>query len=42
VLGGAYGAETCLIAAAIGFLVQVFVVLLSPIPHMKQLPAPEG
>lgn len=42
VLGGAYGAETCLVAAAIGFLVQAAVVMRSPIPQMKRLPTSEG
>jgi hypothetical protein len=37
-LGGAFGAETCLIVAAIGFFVQVVVVVFSPIPHLKRQP----
>jgi len=37
-LGGAYGAKICLVVAAIGFLVQVVVVLRSPIPHMRRQP----
>jgi predicted MFS family arabinose efflux permease len=31
-IGGLYGAETCLVVAAIGFLIQALVILTSPVP----------
>jgi predicted MFS family arabinose efflux permease len=37
-IGGLYGAETCLVIAAVGFLIQAIVVLTSPIPRMQRQP----
>jgi predicted MFS family arabinose efflux permease len=42
VLGGAFGAETCLIVSALGFLAQALIVLSSPLPHLKQQPGREN
>jgi predicted MFS family arabinose efflux permease len=42
VLGGAFGAETCLVVAALGFLVQVLIVLRSPLPHLVRQPGTAG
>src|SRR5262249_25437518 len=42
VLGGAFGAETCLIVAALGFLAQALIVLWSPIPGLKEQPGRAG
>lgn len=38
VLGGAFGAGPCLIAAAFGFLAQALLVLFSPIPRLARQP----
>jgi predicted MFS family arabinose efflux permease len=38
-IGGLYGAETCLIVAAAGFLVQAVVILASPVPRLVRPPA---
>lgn len=40
-VGGAFGAETCLVVATLGFLVQALIVLASPIPRLKHLPGPD-
>jgi predicted MFS family arabinose efflux permease len=42
VIGGIYGAETCLVVAAIGFLTQALVILMSPIPALAQQPERAG
>jgi hypothetical protein len=42
VVGGIYGAETCLVVAAIFFLIQALVILLSPVPSLAQQPAAAG
>ena len=42
VIGGIYGAETCLVVAAIGFLIQALVILMSPIPALAQQPERTG
>jgi predicted MFS family arabinose efflux permease len=34
-IGGTFGAETCLVVAAIGFLVQALVILTSPVPGIQ-------
>lgn len=38
VVGGLYGAETCLVVAAVGFLVQVAVILASPVVRLAHQP----
>jgi predicted MFS family arabinose efflux permease len=38
-VGGLYGAETCLVLAALGFLVQALVILASPVRALAQQPA---
>ena len=38
-VGGLYGAETCLVLAALGFLVQALVILASPVRALPQQPA---
>jgi predicted MFS family arabinose efflux permease len=42
VVGGIYGAETCLVVAAIFFLIQALVILLSPVPALAQQPEAAG
>jgi predicted MFS family arabinose efflux permease len=37
-VGGLYGAETCLVVAAAGFLAQAVVILVSPVPRLAQQP----
>ena len=37
-VGGVYGAETCLVVAAIGFLIQAAVILASPVPRLVRQP----
>jgi predicted MFS family arabinose efflux permease len=37
-VGGIYGAETCLVVAAIGFLLQALVILASPVPRLARQP----
>jgi predicted MFS family arabinose efflux permease len=37
-VGGAYGAETGLLVAALGFLIQAVVILTSPVPRLVQQP----
>jgi predicted MFS family arabinose efflux permease len=39
VIGSAYGAETCIIAAALGFLIQAGIILASPVPRLARQPA---
>lgn len=39
-VGGAYGAETCLVVATLGFFVQALVILCSPVPRLARLPEP--
>jgi predicted MFS family arabinose efflux permease len=41
-VGGVYGAETCLVVAAIGFLIQALVILMSPIPSLARQPESAG
>jgi predicted MFS family arabinose efflux permease len=38
-VGGLYGAETCLVVAAFGFLLQALVILASPVVHLARQPA---
>ncbi len=38
VLGGAFGAETCLIVSALGFLAQALIVLASPLARLERQP----
>jgi predicted MFS family arabinose efflux permease len=38
VVGRFYGAETCLIVSAIGFLIQALVILSSPVPRLARQP----
>jgi hypothetical protein len=37
-IGGLYGAETCLVVAAIGFLIQALIILMSAIPSLARQP----
>jgi predicted MFS family arabinose efflux permease len=37
-VGGIWGAETCLVLAAIGFLIQALIILLSPVPSLARQP----
>ena len=37
-VGGFYGAETCLVLAAVGFLVQAVTILASPVVRLKRQP----
>ena len=37
-VGATYGAETCLVVAALGFLVQAGLILTSPVPHLARQP----
>jgi predicted MFS family arabinose efflux permease len=37
-IGGVYGAETCLVVAAVGFLVQAVVIVASPVLHLVRQP----
>ena len=39
-VGALYGAPTCLIVAAAGFLIQAIVILGSPVPHLARPPLP--
>ena len=41
-VGATYGAETCLVVAALGFLVQAGLILTSPIPHLARQPEVVG
>jgi hypothetical protein len=38
VLGGLYGAELCLLVAALGFAVQAAVILTSPVLQLERQP----
>jgi len=38
VIGGVYGAETCLAVATIGFAIQAAVILTSPVPRLVRQP----
>jgi predicted MFS family arabinose efflux permease len=38
-IGGAYGAEACIVVACIGFLIQAAIILRSPIRSLARLPA---
>jgi predicted MFS family arabinose efflux permease len=38
VVGGAYGAEACLVVACMGFIVQAVVILASPVPRLARQP----
>jgi hypothetical protein len=38
-VGGLYGAEACLVVAAIGFLVQAVVIVISPVRSLTAQPA---
>jgi predicted MFS family arabinose efflux permease len=40
VVGGLYGAETCLVVAAIGFLIQAVVIVASPVLRLDRQPEP--
>ena len=37
-VGGFYGAETCLVVAAIGFLIQALIILASPVLRLARQP----
>jgi hypothetical protein len=37
-VGTAYGAETCILVAALGFLVQALVIVSSPVPKLVRQP----
>jgi predicted MFS family arabinose efflux permease len=37
-VGGIWGAETCLVLAAIGFVIQALIILLSPVPSLARQP----
>jgi predicted MFS family arabinose efflux permease len=37
-IGGVYGAEACLVVAAVGFLVQAVVIVASPVRHLDRQP----
>jgi predicted MFS family arabinose efflux permease len=39
-VGGVYGPETCLVLAALAFLVQAIVMAASPLPRLARQPAP--
>ncbi len=41
-VGGSYGAETCLVVAALGFLIQALVILTSPVPRVARQPEMAG
>jgi predicted MFS family arabinose efflux permease len=41
-VGGLYGAEICLVVAAIGFLIQALIILLSPVPSLARQPESAG
>ncbi|MCK6453712.1 MAG: MFS transporter [Alphaproteobacteria bacterium] len=40
IAGAAYGPSTCLVLAAIGFVVQALVIMASPVPRLARLPEP--
>ena len=37
-VGATLGAETCIVVAALGFLVQAGLILTSPVPHLARQP----
>ena len=39
VIGGASGAEACIVVAALGFLIQAAIILASPVPRLARQPA---
>lgn len=39
VIGSAYGAEACIVVAALGFLIQAAIILTSPVPRLARQPA---
>jgi predicted MFS family arabinose efflux permease len=41
-VGGLYGAETCLVVAALGFLLQALVIVTSPVLRLERQPAMVG
>ncbi len=41
VVGGLFGAKVCLLAAALGFLAQVIIILASPVPGLQRQPGLE-
>jgi hypothetical protein len=41
-VGGLYGAETCLVVAAALFLAQALVIIASPVPRLAQQPLMAG
>jgi predicted MFS family arabinose efflux permease len=41
-VGGAYGAEACMVVAALGFLVQAMVIVTSPVPRLVRQPGLAG
>jgi hypothetical protein len=41
-VGGVHGAEACLLVAALGFLVQVLVILTSPVVRLARQPEMAG
>jgi predicted MFS family arabinose efflux permease len=41
-VGAAWGAETCLVVAALGFAAQAAVILFSPVPHLARQPQMAG
>ena len=41
-VGALYGAETCLVVAAVGFLVQAVLILASPVRHLARQPEMVG
>jgi len=42
VVGGLYGAQTCLVVAALGFLVQAVVIVASPVLGLTRQPEMVG
>lgn len=38
IIGGAFGAEVCLVAVTVGFLIQAMVILASPVPRLAHQP----
>ncbi len=40
IAGAAYGPSSCLVLAAIGFIVQALVIMASPVPRLARLPEP--
>jgi predicted MFS family arabinose efflux permease len=41
-VGGAYGAEACILVAALGFLVQALLIVTSPVPRLVRQPGLAG